>query len=287
MEKQPGKGAADENFPVGSWLLPAPLRPHVAAFYAFARTADDIADDPRLAPDEKVARLDRMGRAVTEGGDGGVGDRLRRSLAATGVPAAHALDLLDAFRQDAVQDRYPGWDALMDYCDRSAAPVGRFLLDLHGERPALRPAADALCAALQVLNHLQDCGQDRRTLDRVYLPLDWLEEAGATVHDLDADAASPGLRRVIDRCLDGTDALLTRSAPLAGSMASRRLALETAVIQRIAERLSAALRRGDPLATRVRLGRGAYLAAAMGGVGRVAAGWLGGRGAGRARPAAP
>lgn len=262
------KGPADENFPVGSWLLARDRRPHVAAFYAFARAADDVADNPELAPGDKLARLDAMASALVEGGDGGLGDRLRRSLAATGVPAAHALALLDAFRQDARQARHPDWASLVDYCDRSAAPVGRFLLDLHGQPRALWPASDALCAALQVLNHLQDLGEDRRLLDRVYLPQDWLVAAGASEADLNRRAASPALRAVIDRCLDGVDRLLRQSRILSAGLSDRRLAAEAAVIQRIAERLAAELRGGDPLAGPVKLGRSAYLAALVSGLAR-------------------
>ena len=279
MAERTGKGAGDENFPVGSWLLPARVRPHVAAFYAFARTADDIADDPDIAPEEKLRRLDAMASALTGAETEGPAGGLRRSLAATGVSPRHALDLLDAFRQDARQARHERWEDLLAYCDRSAAPVSGYLLDLHGEPVALRPAADALCNALQILNHLQDCGEDYRVLARVYLPMRWLADAGAAVADLEAPALSPALRTVLDRCLDGVDGLLRRSRTLAHGMACRRLALETAVIQGIAERLAAALRAGDPLATRVKLRRPAYLAAAAGGIGRVAAGWI-------ARPAA-
>ncbi len=276
MNERKGKGARDENFPVGSWLLPARVRPHVAAFYAFARTADDIADAPDLAAAEKLRHLDGLAAALADGpDDDGVAGPLRRSLAATGVTSRHAFDLLDAFRQDAVQARYEGWADLIAYCDRSAAPVGRYLLDLHGEPAALRPAADALCNALQVLNHLQDCGDDFRLLARVYLPTEWLAAAGATEADLRAPAASPALRAVLDRCLDQVDDLLRHSRPLAPAMTSRRLALETAVIQGIAERLSAALRAGDPLARRVKLRRPAYLAAAASGVARIVAAWAG------------
>lgn len=263
------KGAGDENFPVGSWLLAADRRPHVAAFYAFARTADDIADDPDLPAAEKLVRLDRLAAALADDEGTGVAHRLRRSLAAAGVPAVHAFDLLDAFRQDARQARYPDWPSLMAYCQRSAVPVGRFLLDLHGEDRDLWPAADPLCAALQVLNHLQDLGEDRRRLDRIYLPQDWLAAEGAVDGDLDRAEASPELRRVIDRCLDGVDTLLLRSRPLAAALASRRLAAEAAVIQAIAEGLAGCLRRADPLATRVRLGRGGQAAAAATGLCRV------------------
>ena len=103
----------------------------------------------------------------------------------------HAQDLLTAFRMDVTKLRYRDWDDLIDYCSYSAMPVGRFVLDVHGESRALWPANDALCAALQIINHLQDCGKDYRDLDRVYIPLDALAEAGATVEALGADARRP------------------------------------------------------------------------------------------------
>jgi squalene synthase HpnC len=269
-ETPSGKDAAGENFPVGSILLPAALRPHVAAFYAFARAADDIADNPALAPDHKIGRLNRMAEAIEGGlaGDGALAKahRMRDSLAATGVPTRHCLDLLDAFRQDAVKRRYEDWDDLMSYCNRSAAPVGRYLMDLHGEEKALWPPADALCNALQVLNHLQDCAEDYREMDRVYIPEPWLAAEGLDAEALSAAASAPGLRRVLDRLLDGVDGLLDEAAPLAGRMKSRRLAMETAAIQAIARKLAALLRRRDPLAGRVKLDRIRYVACMLEGI---------------------
>ena len=248
-----GKGAGDENFPVGSILIARRLRPHVMRYYAFARAADDIADNPDLAPDEKVRRLDAFEVGLAAGATAPeAAVRLRDSLAETGVADRHARDLLVAFRQDATKLRYADWGELMEYCAISAHPVGRYLLDLHGEDAATHAPGDALCAALQVLNHLQDCGDDRRDLDRVYLPGDWMAGAGIDAIALDAPAASPGLRRVLDQCLDGCDALLERSAPLAGMIRARRLAAEVAVIHRLARRLAARLRREDPLARRVK-----------------------------------
>jgi len=266
-----GKTARDENFPVGSILLPSRLRPHVAVFYAFARAADDIADDPGLPADEKVARLERL-RAGIDGIEDGRGcekaRRMRASLEETGISPRHCLDLLDAFRQDAIRRRYGGWDDLMAYCMRSAAPVGRYLLDLHGEPPASYPPSDALCAALQVLNHLQDCAADRRDLDRVYIPEPWLAAEGLGADSLLAPRCEPALRRVLDRMLDGVDGLLAASAPLAAQLASGRLAMEAAAIQAIARRLSGLLRRSDPLAARVALGRMAYAACIAEGIAR-------------------
>jgi squalene synthase HpnC len=261
-ETPSGKGAGDENFPVGSVLLPAHLRPHVAAFYAFARAIDDVADNPALSPDDKIARLDGFDQSVMGLNDDPAyekGHIVRSSLVYLGVPIQHCRDLVSAFKQDAVKTRYDDWDDLMDYCDRSASPVGRYLLDLHGVSKDLYPASDALCNALQVINHLQDCQDDYRNLDRVYLPGDWLRSAGVTVEALDAEAASPGLRRVLNQCLAATAELLRHANQLPKPMSSRRLAMESAAIIRIAERLTAELRRRDPLAERVVLTKPQYL----------------------------
>ena len=269
LETPSGKGAADENFPVGSRLIAPHLRPHVAIFYAFARAIDDIADNPALAPGDKIARLDAFAEAVA-GGEATPGPekavRMRESLAATGVTARHCLDLISAFRQDAVKGRYADWAELMDYCDRSAAPVGRYLLDLHGESRDLWPANDALCNALQVINHLQDCGDDYRRMDRVYLPADWMAAAGAEVSDLAGASLTPGLRRVLDRCVEGCRQLNEAARALPAGLRSRRLAAESAVILEIARRLTARLAREDPLAGRVVLGRGALVGAGIVGV---------------------
>lgn len=259
VEAPSGKDAAYENFPVGSWLLPAKLRPHVAVFYAFARAIDDIADSPDLAADEKVRRLNGFDRALSgETADDPAyakAHAMRETLAETGIPARHCRDLVDAFRQDAVKLRYASWEELIDYCDRSAAPVGRFLLDLHGGSNDGYGPADALCNALQIINHLQDCQDDYRTLDRVYLPLNWMDEAGAVVEDLDQRRCSSGLRRVLDRCLDGVEALLASAAPLPAGLRDRRLAMESGAILDIAQTLTGRLRRGDPLARRIALGK--------------------------------
>lgn len=270
VETPSGKGAGDENFPVGSWLLPARLRPHVATYYAFARAIDDVADNPRLDPAEKIARLERFAAAVTGAapGEPGLdkGHRLHASLTETGVTSRHATDLISAFKQDAVKLRYDDWTDLLGYCALSANPVGRYLLDLHGEDRGGYPASDALCSALQVINHLQDCGDDRRALDRVYLPQDWMAEAGATVEALDARAADAGLRRVLDRCLDGTEDLLAEARKLPGRLRSLHLALESAVILRLAERLVRELRRRDPLAERVVLTKPQMARCALSGI---------------------
>ncbi len=270
VETPSGKGSGDENFPVGSWLLAPRLRPHVAAFYALARTTDDIADNPDLAPDDKLRRLDGFLDALQ--GDGAhdpahaTAGRARDSMAACGVATRHLADLIDAFKQDATKRRYADWDDLIGYCNRSAAPVGRFLLDLHGEDPAHWTASDALCNALQVLNHLQDCKDDYLALDRVYLPGDRMAAHGAVVEDLAADRASPALRRVLDDALVGVADLMVRARTLPGRLNSRRLAMESAVIVRLADRLAALLAASDPIAGRVALRKSDFALCGMRGV---------------------
>ncbi len=258
VEAWSGKDRADENFPVGSFLIRADLRAHVHAFYAFARNADDIADSATLAADEKIARLDTMEAVLLGRRDDGAPSalRLRDSLAATGVTPRHSTDLLIAFRRDATKRRYADWDELYDYCRYSAMPVGRHVLDLHGEDRATHAPSDALCTSLQVLNHLQDCAKDLAELDRCYLPADLLAQHGASVADLRDSAASPGLRRVFDALLDRVDALNRQSVDLPRRTRNRRLRLETAVIVGLAHRLTRRLRGGDPVARRVKLTKG-------------------------------
>jgi squalene synthase HpnC len=272
LETPSGKGAADENFPVGSLLLPRALRPHVMAFYAFVRAADDVADNPALAPADKVARLERFARALTgseaEAAALPKAAALRASLRATATSPRHALDQLAAFTQDATKLRYRDWGDLLGSCALSARPVGRQLLDLHREPAALYALSDPLCDALQVLNHLQDCQDDYRKLDRIYLPLDRFAAAGIGVEALDRPQASPALRRVLDDTLAGVDQLLRAAAELPRALTSRRLAAEAAVILAIAQRLAALLRRRDPLAARVELGRVALLPCGLRGLAR-------------------
>jgi len=268
VETPSGKGRGDENFPVGSLLIRKDLRVHVHAFYRFARNADDIADNPGLSAEDKVQRLARMGEILegAPGDDSPTATAMRASLRQTGTTAQHCHDVLRAFTLDATKLRYRDWDDLMEYCRYSASPVGRQLLDLHGESRDTWPASDALCSALQVLNHLQDCAEDYRNLDRVYLPLDLMDQAGIGVEALTAPASSPDLRRVIDRLLDATDRLIVTATQLPGGVKARGLRWESATIVGLAQRLSRRLRRGDPLAARVALSKGDFALALLTGV---------------------
>jgi hydroxysqualene synthase len=268
IETPSGKWRSGENFPVGSFLIRRDLRPHVHAFYRFARNADDIADNPALSAEEKIKRLDRM-TAILDGAtghDSPAAAAMRESLLATKVTVQHCHDVLRAFRLDAVKLRYRRWDDLMDYCRYSASPVGRQLLDLHGESRSAWPASDALCSALQVLNHLQDCADDFHRLDRVYVPLEDLTAEGTSVEVLAGGAASPALRRVFDGLLDRTAALIGKARNLPPLVVSPGLRWESAVIVELADRLLRRLRHGDPLAMRVKLHRFDFFVAFLIGV---------------------
>ncbi|MEM7425027.1 MAG: squalene synthase HpnC [Pseudomonadota bacterium] len=261
VETPSGKDETTENFPVGSWLLPAELRPHIAKFYRFARAIDDIADNPELVAKTKVDRLEAMDAAVCGGETYGqrgyeTASVLHDSLKETGITTRHCSDLVDAFKQDALKNRYDDWDDLISYCMRSAAPVGRYLLDLHGEDRSGYPYSDALCNALQVINHMQDCKDDFLEMDRVYLPDVWLKQHDTGVAALREDRASWQLRAVIDKCLDGSAELMKTANLLPRRLKNRRLAMESAVIVNIANKLIAELRTRDPLAERVKLSKG-------------------------------
>jgi squalene synthase HpnC len=270
LETPSGKWRSSENFPVGSFLIRRDLRAHVHAFYRFARNADDIADNPALSADEKIARLDRMASILdgASGDDSPAAVAMRESARETGVTTRHCHDVLHAFRLDAVKLRYRDWDDLMGYCRYSASPVGRQLLDLHGESRTTWPASDALCSALQVLNHLQDCADDYRRLDRVYLPLEDLAAEGTGAEALAAGVPSAGLRRVLDRLLDRTGVLIDQARGLPPLVTSRGLRWEAAVILDLARRLLGRLRRGDPVGTRVALRKSDFVAAFVIGVSR-------------------
>jgi hydroxysqualene synthase len=285
-EARSGKGHKDENFPVASRVISARHRAPILAFYEFVRTADDIADHPTLPPPEKLKLLDALeATLVGRDDDNPVGVALRDQLAERALSPRHAQDLLTAFRMDVTKLRYRDWDDLIHYCSFSAMPVGRFVLDVHGESRATWPANDALCAALQINNHLQDCGKDYRDLDRVYIPLDAFAAAGASVEELGAARASPALRAAI-HALAGRTAgtLLRESKPFSAAIDDTRLALEVAIIQTYAERIVAMLEARDPLCERVHLGKAGVAALGLLGVVKGAANRVGRAFAGAHKP---
>ena len=259
----PTRDHDSENFPTASLLLAKPQRAKVMAFYRFVRTADDIGDSPDLPAAEKITRLDAMERALD---DPGTTMPEARRMHQAGVGVEEARLMLSAFRQDATKTRYRDWADLEDYCRRSADPVGRMLLRLHGDggnAPA-NAAADALCTALQILNHLQDLVPDRASLDRIYLPESWMALAGGEQGFFDpANAARR--REVLDAALDQVEEELDRASALPRLLQSKRLAFQSTVTIDLARRLLAKLRKADPVLGRVALGKADFAAAFAGG----------------------
>ena len=259
-EVRSGKTHRDENFPVATLMIARRHRAPILAFYNFVRAADDVADNPTLTGGKKLALLDQLedallGRSEIES----AGVALRAALQQRSLSPRHAQDLLTAFRLDVTKRRYQDWDDLIGYCRFSAMPVGRFVLDVHGESRATWPANDALCAALQVINHLQDCGSDYRSLDRVYVPLDVLEREHETVEALGRGTASPGLRRALVHVAQRTLTLLHDAEPLPREVRDLRLSLEIAAIARLAHVLTQTLLQRDPLSERVHLNKAAFI----------------------------
>jgi hydroxysqualene synthase len=266
-ELRSGKTHRDENFPVASWIIHPRHRALILAFYNFVRTADDIADHATLGADDKLRYLDLFEAELLGKGDTQPeAVNLRNALAARAMSPRHALDVLVAFRMDVTKLRYENWDDVIHYCRYSAMPVGRFMLDVHGESTATWAASDALCAALQINNHLQDCAKDYRDLNRVYLPRDALAIAGATVEML-GEAKSPApLLQCLQALAVRTETLLNESKSLAAEVKDFRLGLEISVIQAFADKIVGLLKVRDPLSERVHLGPLELLGQSIGGI---------------------
>ncbi len=262
-----GKTHRDENFPVASWIIHPRHRALILAFYNFVRTADDIADHATLAAEEKLRLLDLLEAELLGKGDTQPeAVKLRQALAGRSMPPRHALEVLTAFRMDVTKLRYENWDEVIHYCRYSAMPVGRFMLDVHGESTSTWAASDALCAGLQINNHLQDCAKDFRNLNRVYLPRDALAAAGASVEELGVGRASTPLLQCLHALAARTESLLNESKPLAAEVKDFRLGLEISVIQAFADKIVSMLKVRDPLSERVHLSPIELVAYSIGGI---------------------
>ncbi len=266
-ELRSGKTHRDENFPVASWIIHPRHRALILAFYNFVRTADDIADHATLGERDKLNYLDLLEAELLGQGDSQPeAVNLRAALAQRSMPPRHALDVLIAFRMDVTKLRYENWDEVIHYCRYSAMPVGRFMLDVHGESTSTWAASDALCAGLQINNHLQDCGKDYRDLNRVYLPRDALAAAGASVEALGQKQASAPLLQCLHALAARTEILLNESKPLSAEVRDLRLGLEISVIQAFADKIVRLLKVRDPLSQTVHLGPTELIAHSLGGL---------------------
>jgi phytoene/squalene synthetase len=261
----PAAGRVDDQpIPWAARLLPLTARHQVVAFHRFAAAATAIADAPSLTAEEKLNRFDALDEALLGRSQAGSAAVLRREVRGDELLLIHAGELLHAFRRDAVCDHCRDWADLMNYCRFSAVPIGRFVLDAHGEDPAAFAASDALCVAIQILDLIRSSGSDYRDLGRVYMPRDWLLRAGVESDAFADEASSPQLRRVFDEVLDGVDGLIELSRGLARHLRDRRMQMLADAAVLLAQRLSCRLRVADPLAGPVSLSAWDCVAAAFG-----------------------
>ena len=257
------KNITSENFPVASWIIPKSLRNDIVTLYNFARTADNIADNPKLSDTIKLAKLDQFDSAISASSVNrnqplAIRDMIF-SLKKTGINISYCINLITAFKQDISKNRYKTWLELINYCQLSAAPIGRYLIDLNGG--FITPDnnyykhSDALCTALQILNHLQDCKDDLNELDRVYIPEDIMAACNTSIKDLKANRSTPEFQICKIEIIDRVDKLIYDSEQLPNKLKSKRLAIETCVIINIARALSKKLRIHDPLVFRIKLSK--------------------------------
>ena len=215
-----------ENFPVASLLLPAKMRPHVAAIYAFARKADDFADEPGIPDQERIRRLDEWRRCLhgsraRDSEDELIFDALHATIRQCSLPLSLFDDLLSAFRQDVTTQRYQTWDDVLDYCRRSANPVGRLVLRVAGiQNPRLDAASDAVCTALQLTNFWQDLGRDWNH-GRLYVPIADMIQAGAREDDLQARRMTPMWRAVLTSMIERTRGLFDAGREVCDGVSGR------------------------------------------------------------------
>jgi len=210
-----------ENFPVASKLMPARLRPHVAAIYAFARTADDFADEPGREPDERLRLLDEWQQKLHRPPEDDIFLALHDTIERFQLPVSLLEDLLSAFRQDVVTTRYASWADVLDYCRRSANPVGRLVLRLSGYGDdQLDQQSDAVCTALQLTNFWQDLAVDWPR-GRLYVPEEAWRATGADPGALDRGRMTPAWTATMRACGDRTQRLFDEGRPVCDGVGGR------------------------------------------------------------------
>lgn len=216
-----------ENFPVGSWLLPRTMRRPVTVIYAFARTADDLADEGDLAPAERLAGLQKLADMLNDIAAGitqsdFIGRALADVITRHDLPISLFHDLLDAFRQDVTKIHYENFGEVMDYCRRSANPIGRLMLQLHGDTDARHLAySDAICSALQLINFYQDLHQDYLENGRIYIPRDELQRFDVNEDQFRDQRTDFALQRLMHLQYERAQRLLLSGAPLAKRVRGR------------------------------------------------------------------
>jgi len=215
-----------ENFPVASYLLPKNLRLPVAVIYAFARTADDVADEGEYPADERLAKLtyyeSRLNAIEQNPGKDDLFIALQDVIAKHQLPIQLFLDLLIAFKQDVTKTRYNNVEEIINYCHYSANPIGRLLLHLINQTSAQNLAwSDAICSALQLINFAQDIHQDYQENNRIYLPMDEMAHFGVTEAHLQQQRSDPAMRSLIKQQLHRAKSMMLEGSPLGNAVTGR------------------------------------------------------------------
>ena len=261
----------DENFPVSSLFIAKELQPLVNDYYTFARHCDDIADSPDLSSAEKVAQLQEIadifyGVKKYRGNKLDFAARLKNDFMRENLAFSLAGDLLTAFRRDSEGYEYKTWSQLINYCQYSAAPVGRFMLAIHNENPVTYMPAASLCAALQIVNHLQDIKYDYIKLARVYLPQELMKEFGVSKDDLKANKSTPELKQLIAYISDLLKGQIKDGQVLIKLVHSAKLRCQICIILSLTNLMLKKINRGDVLAQEIRLTKLDWFRGILGGI---------------------
>ncbi len=271
MKKMNRKQAKDENFPVGMLISPK-LKNIVQTYYQAARDADDAADNPLLSAEQKKAVLDNIGLAFRQPDtptEFKSAAKLGRLFAAENLDSSLYTDLLTAFRMDAENQPIEIWEQLLNYCNYSAAPVGRFMLAIHNENPSSYLPAATLCAVLQITNHLQDLKKDAVNLRRFYLPHEMMEQHGARYSDIYLSFTKPALREVINETTDKLRMMLQDAEPIFKIVKNIRLKWELGVIFSLTNSMIKKIERRDVLHDNIRLNGFDWIKALGSGLNRI------------------
>lgn len=265
------KQQKDENFPVASFLFDKDTQKVVTAYYDFARYCDDVADNPALTSQQKLDRLEAAEQALfneKEAKKNKQAALLRKVFLKENLSFSLADDLLKAFRQDAEGFFYQTWGQLIDYCRNSAAPVGRFMLAIHNENPSTYLPADALCAALQIVNHIQDVKYDFQLLKRIYIPEDLWQQFRLSKDVLAQNKSPVAFQEMVGEMLKRVKGLLKDAEILPCIVKSLRLRLVLCVIFSLTNIMIYKLLNGDVLASQIKLNKFDWARAVLLGVGK-------------------
>ena len=249
------KTQTQENFPVACYLFPKAYRKIITDYYNFARYCDDITDSFSLEQSEKLHLLEEAEQSLFGKGNFTYSLKLREDFLHENLDFSLATDLLVAFRADAKNERYQTWGQLLDYCNYSAVPVGRFMLAIHNENPSTYIPAAALCTILQIVNHIQDLRSDVKNLNRIYLPQELLDKFSVSPKSLKKTSCSKNLHFLLNDVLQRCNSLLEDAKILPAIVKNIRLRIYICVVLTLTNILIKKLYNKDVLATQIKLSK--------------------------------